>query len=126
MRSARAIAGTTRTRPSRAERTHQHAAAESVRKTVQHLLTEYGTVAVVVYFAIFFAVLFGFWAAIRFGWRASSTAASVGTWTAAYVATKLTQPIRIAATVALTPAVAKAYERLTRSTTSGAADTDAP
>jgi hypothetical protein len=88
-----------------------------VRKTVQHLLTEYGAVAVVVYFAIFFAVLFGFWAAIRFGWRPSSAAGSVGTWTAAYIATKLTQPLRIAATLALTPLVAKAYERLARRTT---------
>lgn len=85
-----------------------------MRKTVQHLLTEYGTVAVFVYFAIFFAVLFGFWAAIRFGWRASSAAGSVGAWTAAYIATKLTQPLRIAATVALTPLVAKGYERVTR------------
>jgi hypothetical protein len=83
-----------------------------MRKTVQHLLTEYGTVAVVVYFTIFFAVLFGFWAAIRFGWRPSSMAGSAGAWTAAYIATKLTQPIRIAATVALTPLVAKGYERL--------------
>jgi hypothetical protein len=83
-----------------------------MRKTVQHLLTEYGAVAVVVYFTIFFAVLFGFWAAIRFGWRPSSAAGSVGTWTAAYIATKLTQPLRIAATLALTPLVAKGYERL--------------
>ena len=87
-----------------------------MRKTVQHLLTEYGAVAVVVYFAIFFAVLFGFWAAIRFGWRPSSAAGSVGAWTAAYVATKLTQPLRIAATLALTPLVAKGYERVARRT----------
>jgi hypothetical protein len=83
-----------------------------VKKTAQKLLAEYGTVAVVVYFTIFFAVLFGFWAAIRFGWRPSSAMGSAGAWTAAYIATKLTQPIRIAATVALTPLVAKGYERL--------------
>ena len=87
-------------------------AATTVRKTFKHLMTEYGTVAVIVYFTIFFAVLFGFWAAIRFGWRAESTAGSVGTFTAAYIATKLTQPLRIAATLALTPIVAKLYERV--------------
>ena len=76
-------------------------------------MTEYGTVAVIVYFTIFFAVLFGFWAALRFGWRTESTAGSVGTFTAAYIATKLTQPLRIAATLALTPIVAKLYERMT-------------
>ena len=83
-----------------------------MKKTVQHLLTEYGTVAVIVYFAIFFAVLGGFWLGIRFGWRPSSAAGSVGTLAAAYIATKLTQPIRIAATVVLTPIVAKLYERV--------------
>jgi O-antigen ligase len=84
-----------------------------VRRGVKELLSEYGTVALVVYFAIFFAVLLGFWAAVQFGWRPASATGSVGALTAAYVATKLTQPVRIAATVALTPLVARAYERLT-------------
>jgi hypothetical protein len=83
-----------------------------VKKTVQKLLAEYGTVAVIVYFVIFFAVLGGFWLGIRFGWRTSSTAGSVGTFAAAYIATKLTQPIRIAATIVVTPFIAKLYERL--------------
>jgi len=87
-----------------------------VRKTLKHILTEYGAVAVVVYFTIFFAVLFGFWAAIRFGWRPESTTGSVGTFTAAYIATKLTQPLRIGATLAITPFVAKLYERITGKT----------
>jgi hypothetical protein len=84
-----------------------------VRKTIQHLLAEYGAVAVVIYFTIFFAVLFGFWAAIRLGWRPTSAAGGVGAFTAAYIATKLTQPIRIGATVLLTPVVARVYERVT-------------
>jgi hypothetical protein len=83
-----------------------------VKKTVQNLLAEYGTVALIVYFTIFFATLGGFWLAIRFGWRPSSTAGSVGTLAAAYIATKLTQPIRIGATLVVTPFVAKLYERL--------------
>ena len=83
-----------------------------VKKTVQNLLAEYGTVAVVVYFTIFFGTLFGFWLAIRFGWRPSSAAGTMGTWAAAYIATKLTQPIRIAATLVITPFLAKLYERM--------------
>ena len=83
-----------------------------MKKTVHKLLTEYGTVAVVVYFAIFFAVLGGFWLGIRFGWRPQSAAGSVGAFTAAYIATKLTQPIRIGATIVVTPFIAKLYERL--------------
>lgn len=87
--------------------------SRSVRKTIQNMLVEYGAVAVVVYFVIFFLVIFGFWAAIRFGWQPSSAAGTVGTWTAAYIATKLTQPLRVIATLAVTPLVAKVYERVT-------------
>ena len=90
-----------------------------MRKTIKSIFAEYGAIAVVVYFAIFFLVLFGFWAAIRFGWQPSSAAANLGIWTAAYIATKLTQPVRIIATLAVTPLVAKLYERVTR----GARDT---
>ena len=83
-----------------------------MRKTLKHVLTEYGAVAVVVYLVIFVAVLGGFWVAIRAGWRPESAAGSVGAFTAAYIATKLTQPLRIAATLFLTPLVAKGYERI--------------
>lgn len=83
-----------------------------MKKTVQNLLAEYGAVAVVVYFVIFFGVLAGFYLAIRFGWRPSSAAGTMGTFAAAYIATKLAQPIRIAATVVLTPFIAKAYEKI--------------
>ena len=81
-----------------------------MRQTLKNILVEYGSVAVVVYLIIFFLVIVGFWAAIRFGWKADSAAASVGAWTAAYVATKLTQPPRLAATVSITPLVARWYE----------------
>jgi hypothetical protein len=87
-----------------------------VRKTIKHLLAEYGTIAVIVYFAIFFLVLGGFWMAIRFGWRSQSTAAGVGSFAAAYIATKLTQPLRIAATAVLTPIIGRLYDRLRPST----------
>jgi hypothetical protein len=83
-----------------------------VKKTAQKLLAEYGIVAVIVYFVIFFAVLGGFWLAIRFGWQPSSAAGSVGTFAAAYIATKITQPLRIAGTLLVTPLIAKGYERI--------------
>jgi uncharacterized membrane protein len=79
---------------------------------MKEIATEYGAVAVVVYLVIFAAVLLGSWAAIHFGWRPKSVGAGLGSFAAAYIATKLTQPLRIAATLALTPLVAKAYERL--------------
>lgn len=86
----------------------------TVRKTLKAIAVEYGSIAVVVYLAIFALVLVGFWSAVRFGWSASSTTANVGAWTAAYIATKLTQPLRIVATVAVTPLVARVFERFTR------------
>jgi len=85
-----------------------------VKKTLQRLLTEYGPVALVVYLAIFFAVLSGAWAAIHFGWRPDSVAGKVGTFTAAYLATKVTQPLRIAATIALTPLASRIHRRFKR------------
>jgi hypothetical protein len=85
-----------------------------MRKTIQSIFAEYGTIAVVIYLAIFTLVLLGFAAAFRFGWRPSSAAATAGIWTAAYIATKLTQPLRIIATLAVTPFVAKLYERVIR------------
>ena len=84
-----------------------------MRKTAQRLLTEYGLAAVVVYFAIFFAVLFGAWAAIGAGWKPTGALANVGAFTAAYLFTKVTQPVRIAATVVLAPLAAKLWERMT-------------
>jgi hypothetical protein len=86
-----------------------------VRKTIRNLLAEYGAVAVVVYFAIFFAVLFAFWGAIRLGWHPASVTGNVGAFTAAYLATKVTQPLRNAATLALTPLAARGYEWMARS-----------
>lgn len=85
-----------------------------MRKTLQKILTEYGAIAVVLYLVIFFVVLGGFWLALRMGLRPASAGASVGTFAAAYIATKITQPLRIAATVVLTPVVVRAWDRLKR------------
>lgn len=81
---------------------------------MQRILGEYGRIAVVTYFAIFFTVLFAAWAGIHFGWRPESVAGNVGTFTAAYIATKVTQPVRIGLTLVLTPLLARVYRRLGR------------
>ena len=83
-----------------------------MRRTLKQIAAEYGAVAVVVYLAIFAVVLLGSWAAIHLGWKPASAGGRVGSFTAAYIATKLTQPLRIAATLALTPIVARVYERI--------------
>ena len=80
-------------------------AKPSLRERFKSLMAEYGRLALYVYFAIFALVILSFAAAIKFGFRADGAAATAGTWGAAWLATKLTQPLRIAATLVLTPVV---------------------
>ncbi len=84
-----------------------------MRKTFKHILAEYGAIALVVYLTIFFLVLFGAWTAIHLGWQPQSVSGNVGAFTAAYLATKVVYPLRIAGTLALTPIVVRVYERMT-------------
>ena len=83
-----------------------------MRKTLKYVLTEYGAIALVLYLAIFAMVLLGSWVAIRAGWSPKSVGGNAGTFLAAYIVTKLSQPLRIAATVLLTPLLAKGWERM--------------
>ncbi len=82
-----------------------------MKKTLKEILAEYGAIAVVVYLVLFGVVLLGSYFAIRFGWKTSSTAGTAGLWTAAYIVTKITQPLRIAATVVISAFVGKLIER---------------
>ena len=83
-----------------------------MKQTLTRVFTEYGAVALVLYLTIFALVFAGIWFALQAGWAPSSAAGKAGGLAAAYIITKLTQPLRIAATVVLTPLVAKLYERL--------------
>lgn len=83
----------------------------SYRERFNKLLAEWGQLVLWVYFGIFATVLVGFALAIKFGFGVEGTAGNVGTWGAAYIATKLTQPLRIAATLVLTPALAALLRR---------------
>jgi hypothetical protein len=84
---------------------------------LKDLTVEYGSVAVWTYFGIFAIVLLAFAGAIQFGLHTGTTAGKAGVWGAAYLATKLTQPFRIAATLALTPLVMKLSRQRKRSET---------
>jgi hypothetical protein len=72
------------------------------------LIAEYGKVAVVTYFSIFGLVLAGFYLAIQVGLSTGEGGALL----AAYLATKATQPLRILATLALTPPIAIGVRRI--------------
>ena len=77
------------------------------RQRLKTLLAEYGRLALYTYLVLFVLVLLGFAGVIHLGVRADSTAGKAGLLGAAWLATKVTQPLRIIATVALTPLVAK-------------------
>jgi hypothetical protein len=83
-----------------------------VKRTFKNLFEEYGVTALVLYFVIF-ALVFGVsYIAIRAGWTPKSARGTAGALFAAYVVAKITQIPRIAATVLLTPIVARFYERI--------------
>ena len=81
------------------------------RQRLKTLLAEYGRLALYTYLVLFVLVLLGFAAAIHLGVHTDSTAGKAGLWGAAWLATKVTQPLRILASVALTPLVAKVLKR---------------
>ena len=78
-----------------------------LKQRLQALILEFGQLALVVYLVIFALVLVGFVLAIRMGVKVEGAGATAGTWVAAYVATKLTQPLRILATLTVTPLAMK-------------------
>lgn len=84
----------------------------SVRRRLEQLFADYGAMAIVTYFGIFFLTWAGFAGAIVMGVDVEGAAAGVGTIGAAWLATKVTQPLRIGATVVLTPVAARAWHRI--------------
>ena len=85
-----------------------------LKDRLKQLMVEYGSLALWVYFGIFAIVLVGFALAIRFGMNVESAAGTAGVWGAAWLSTKLTQPLRILATLALTPLVMQVLRRIKR------------
>jgi hypothetical protein len=81
------------------------------RDRLKRLLAEYGRVAIGTYLAIFLLVLAGFAIAFASGFKVSSATGGAGLLGAAYLATKVTQPLRIAVTIVLTPLVARVLRR---------------
>ncbi|MBX2810326.1 MAG: FAM210 family protein [Myxococcales bacterium] len=79
------------------------------------LIETYGPVALAVWWIIFLATLMGFSIMISCGWRAGAGLSEeeqlslMGTLGLAYLATALTRPIRVLATLALTPVVGRRF-----------------
>jgi O-antigen ligase len=89
-----------------------------VKKSLNHVITEYGVIALILYLIIFVLVLLGVYSAIKAGWSPKGFAGQTGTWLVAYLITKATTPIRLAVTIALAPVVAKIWDRIRGSSAS--------
>lgn len=96
-----------------------------VQERFKGLVAEYGPLLFVVYFSIFGLVFVGSALAIQMGFQVSSAAGTAGVWGAAYLFTKVLQPLRIAATIALTPAVAAVVRRFRKAPPGTPAASDA-
>ncbi|WP_241757814.1 FAM210 family protein [Myxococcus landrumensis] len=79
----------------------------SLMARFKNLMLEYGPVAIATNFALFGVVLAGFYVAIELGFQPASAGAKAGTFAAAYAATQVVKPLRLAAVFVLTPLIAR-------------------
>lgn len=81
---------------------------------MERLMAEYGPIALGTYLGIFALTWAGFATALSVGLEVSSAAGGAGLFGASWLATKVTQPLRIGATALLTPLVATVTRRRKR------------
>jgi hypothetical protein len=79
----------------------------TTKAKLESAVEEFGPVVMVVYLSLFGATLLGFWVAIGMGFTVDGAAAVSGRLGLAYLATKATQPVRIMATLVVTPLLVK-------------------
>jgi hypothetical protein len=86
-------------------------ARSSAKQRLKDFFKAYGAIAIVTYLVIFATVFGGFALVIATGLSPSNTQGTLALVGASWLATKLTQPLRIGATIVLTPLIAKLLRR---------------
>ncbi len=86
-----------------------------LKDRLQDHIAEYGKLAFIIFISLGLMSLTGFYIAIKAGIDVGSNSGTAGALAAAWVANKLTTPIRIGATLVLTPIVAKILRRAPKS-----------
>lgn len=99
--------------------------ARQSQKLKDHF-AEYGGIAIATYFAIFALTWSGFAVAIGRGVAVDGAVGEGSTIGAAWLATKATQPLRIVATLAITPLVAAVWHRIRGRRPPSGGSTEAP
>lgn len=95
-----------------------------LKQRLSALFAEYGRIAVIVYFTLSFLAIIGFSVAFGFGWEPSTASGVLGVIFAGWVAAKATLPLRILITLAITPVVSLAVERVRRRRNTSSAPAD--
>ena len=83
-----------------------------MQEKLKALFTEHGPVAIALYVLLLAVTWGGFALAIIYGFQPEGASAGVGVATASYLAMKLTQPLRIGATLVLTPFASRLWRRV--------------
>jgi len=83
-----------------------------MKERLKTLMAEFGKVAIVVWFTIFGLSIATFFTLITLGFEVEGAAGSGGTLLGAYLATQVIKPLRIGATLVLTPLVAAGLDRM--------------
>jgi predicted MFS family arabinose efflux permease len=78
----------------------------SLKQRLTKLMDQYGKVALYTYLTLSLSAIAGFSIAIGFGMEANSTGGVLGAIGAGWLAAKATMPLRILATLGLTPLIA--------------------
>ncbi len=86
----------------------------SLKERLSALMESYGRIAVYTYLALSLATIAGFSIAIGMGVTPSTATGTLGVIGAGWVAAKATMPLRILATLGLTPVVAAVVRRRAR------------
>lgn len=84
----------------------------AVKLTWRERLQEYGAVGIVTYVVVAVLVYIGFVVAIFSGIEVEGVVGESSVWFAAFIGYKITQPIRIAVVLALTPLIAALWHRV--------------
>ena len=90
---------------------HPPAAKRSLKERLSTLVSEYGKIALYTYLVLSLTAIVGFAIAIGIGVAPSSATGVFGVIGAGWLAAKATMPLRILATLGLTPLVAALLRR---------------
>jgi hypothetical protein len=85
-----------------------------MKARLEKLLDEYGKVALITYLVLSVLAIVGFSVAIAAGANPSSATGFLGVIAAGWVAAKATMPLRVLATLAITPLLATLIRRLSK------------